>query len=195
MAELKFIFTGTPGAGKTTAITAISDVPPVSTDMETTDELHAIKEKTTVAMDFGQLTLADGERVFLYGTPGQERFRYMWEILVRGGLGLVLPIDNSRPDPIEDMTMYLGNFRDFIERTGAVIAVTRSDVKPEPRIEEFQDALTELGMVLPIMHADPRSRDDVLMLLDMLISVVELSQSEYDVDGTNNEQYDALQSL
>jgi signal recognition particle receptor subunit beta len=117
--------------------------------METTDELHDIKDKTTVAMDFGQLTLADGERVFLYGTPGQERFRYMWEILVRGGLGLVLLIDNSRPDPIEDMTMYLGNFRDFIEKTGAVIAITRFDLKPAPGIEEFQYALTELGTVLP----------------------------------------------
>lgn len=175
MSELKFIFTGTPGAGKTTAIAAISDRPPVSTDMLTTDELNDVKEHTTVAMDFGEFTLENGERVFLYGTPGQERFRHMWEILINGGLGLIVLVDNTRPDPCKDMEMYLENFRAFIEKTGAVIAVTRSDLSPEPEIDAFQDTLTHMGLVLPIMHADPRNKEDVLMLLDMLMSIVELN--------------------
>lgn len=194
MSEFKFIFTGTPGAGKTTAIAAISDVPPVSTDMDSTDELREIKDKTTVAMDFGELTLDGGEKVFLYGTPGQERFRHMWEILIRGGLGLVLLIDNSRPDPLDDLAMYLGNFREFIEATGAVIAITRSDLKATPDIGGYQEVLSDLGMVLPIIYADPRQRDDVLMLLDMLISIVELNQPVLDVNESEK-FYDALQSL
>lgn len=194
MSEYKFIFTGTPGAGKTTAIAAISDTPPVSTDMDSTDELRAVKDKTTVAMDFGELTLDGGEKVFLYGTPGQERFRHMWEILIRGGLGLILLIDNSRPDPLDDLSMYLGNFRDFIDSTGAVIAITRSDIKDTPDIGSYQEVLSDLGMVLPIIHADPRQREDVLMLLDMLISIVELNQPEFDVDESEK-FYDALQSL
>lgn len=192
--EFKFIFTGTPGAGKTTAIAAISDAPPVSTDMESTDELRAVKEKTTVAMDFGEFTLDSGEKVFLYGTPGQERFRHMWEILIRGGLGLVVLIDNARPDPLDDLAMYLGNFREFIESTGAVIAITRSDIKDNPGIGDYQDVLSDLGMVLPITYADPRQREDVLMLLDMLISIVELNQPEFDVNESEK-VYDALQSL
>ncbi|MDQ8037129.1 MAG: hypothetical protein REI12_06885 [Pedobacter sp.] len=194
MSEYKFIFTGTPGAGKTTAIAAISDTPPVSTDMDSTDELRAVKDKTTVAMDFGELTLEGGEKVFLYGTPGQERFRHMWEILIRGGLGLILLIDNSRPDPLDDLAMYLGNFREFIQSTGAVIAITRSDIKDTPDIGSYQEVLSELGMVLPIIHADPRQREDVLMLLDMLISIVELNQPEFDVHESEK-FYDALQSL
>lgn len=194
MSEYKFIFTGTPGAGKTTAIAAISDTPPVSTDMDSTDELRAVKDKTTVAMDFGELTLEGGEKVFLYGTPGQERFRHMWEILIRGGLGLILLIDNSRPDPLDDLAMYLGNFREFIQSTGAVIAITRSDIKDVPDIGGYQEVLSELGMVLPIIHADPRQREDVLMLLDMLISIVELNQPEFDVHESEK-FYDALQSL
>lgn len=193
MSELKFIFTGPPGAGKTTAITAISDMPPVSTDMDATDELRAVKDKTTVAMDFGQLTLSDGEKVFLYGTPGQERFRHMWEILIQGGLGLILLIDNTRDDPISDMVMYLANFRGFIESTGAVIAINRTDLRAEPTMNDFQEALSDLGMVLPIMYADPRSKDDVLVLLDMLMSIVELNPNNREDEG--NEYIDALQSL
>lgn len=195
MAELKFIFTGTPGAGKTTAISSLSDYPPVSTDMMTTDELHDIKAETTVAMDFGEFTLENGEKVFLYGTPGQERFRYMWEILVKGGLGLIVLIDNTRPDPRSDLKMYLENFREFIEQTGAVIAITRTDLSSEPSIEEYQETLSEMNFVLPIMQADPRHKDDVLMLLDMLMSVVELNQPTINIGDDNNEYHDALLSF
>lgn len=195
MSEYKFIFTGSAGAGKSTAIASISDVPPVSTDMESTDELRAIKDKTTVAMDFGELTLASGEKVFLYGTPGQERFRHMWEILTNGGLGLILLIDMTRPSPIDDMRMYLSNFRRFIDETGAVIALTRYEQISDPGIDQFQDALSEMGLVLPITQADPRRKDDVLLLLDMLISIVELNDQNSERDGSEHEYVDALVSL
>lgn len=194
MAELKFIFTGTPGAGKTTAITSISDYPPICTDMLTTDELQDIKEGTTVAMDFGEFTLDSGERIFLYGTPGQERFRHMWDILIKGGLGLIVLVDNTRPRPIDDLHIYLSNFKDFITETGAVIAVTRMDIQPEPSLEQYQDALTDWGLILPIMSADPRSKEDVMMLLDMLMAVVELNQPTINL-GNDHDYNDALFSL
>src|SRR5262245_30126910 len=81
--ELKIVFAGPMGAGKTTAICAISDVPPVSTEVRNTDQRVCAKEATTVALDFGQLRLEDGTVVMLYGTPGQERFSFMWDILCR----------------------------------------------------------------------------------------------------------------
>ena len=177
MPQLKFIFTGTPGAGKTTAIAAISDFPPVSTDAFVTDELIEVKEGTTVAMDFGELTLDSGERIGLYGTPGQERFRHMWEILINGGLGLIILVDNSRPDPIADLRMYLDNFKQFILDTGAVIGITRSDLNPKIGLQNYQDFLEKEGWVLPIFEADARSKDDVLLLLDMLMATVEMNNS------------------
>ncbi|PTQ87896.1 GTP-binding protein [Agitococcus lubricus] len=195
MGELKFIFTGTPGAGKTTAITSISDYPPICTDMLTTDELQDIKEGTTVAMDFGEFTLESGEKILLYGTPGQERFRHMWEILVTGGLGLIILVDNSRPNPLSDLTMYLTNFKDFIERAGAVVAITRWETHPDPSIDKFQDVLSDFGVVLPIMEADPRKKEDVLMLLDMLMAVVEMNQPNMNIGDDDNEYHDALLSL
>lgn len=177
MPQLKFIFTGTPGAGKTTAIAAISDYPPVSTDALVTDDLIEVKEGTTVAMDFGELTLDSGERIGLYGTPGQERFRHMWEILINGGLGLIILVDNSRPDPIADLKIYLDNFKQFILDTGAVIGITRSDLNPKIGLQNYQDFLEKEGWVLPIFEADARSKDDVLLLLDMLMATVEMNNS------------------
>lgn len=171
--EIKLIFTGSPGAGKSTAIQAISEIPPVSTDMFATDELAQTKSQTTVAMDFGELTLDDGQKLHLYGTPGQERFEFMWRILVQGGLGLVVLVDNTRPDPLGDLSMYLDNFTDFIDETGVVIGVTRTDLSESPSLDEYYDYLSERGIMFPVIEADVREREDVLMLLDALISTLE----------------------
>lgn len=189
MAQLKFIFTGTPGAGKTTAITAISDFPPVKTDMFATDELSDVKEETTVAMDFGELTLANGEKIGLYGTPGQERFRHMWEILTNGGLGLIILIDNSRPHPLDDLKVYLDSFRQFILSTGAVIGITRSDIGKDTTVEDYQKVLEKEGFILPILEADARSKSDVLMLLDMLMATVEMNNMD-NQDIYNEQHYE-----
>jgi hypothetical protein len=189
MAQLKFIFTGTPGAGKTTAITAISDFPPVKTDMFSTDELSDVKEETTVAMDFGELTLSNGEKIGLYGTPGQERFRHMWEILTNGGLGLIILIDNSRPHPLDDLKIYLDNFRQFILSTGAVIGITRSDIANDTTVEDYQKVLEREGFILPILEADARSKSDVLMLLDMLMATVEMNNMD-NQDIYNEQHYE-----
>jgi len=173
MSDLKFIFTGTPGVGKTTAIAMISEFEPVVTDVFTTDALAEEKEQTTVAMDFGEITLDDDEKIRLYGTPGQRRFKFMWEILVGGGLGLVILIDNSRADPLDDLNIYLENFSDFISKTGAVIGVTRMQNYPEPDLDQYYSFLEERGLDLPVLDIDVREKEDVIMLLDALMAVSE----------------------
>ena len=80
----KLLVSGPPGAGKTTAIYALSEIPPICTEVLATDELTLEKEETTVGMDYGQITLGEGEVIAVYGTPGQPRFSFMWQILLEG---------------------------------------------------------------------------------------------------------------
>ncbi len=175
MSESKLIFTGVPGAGKTIAIGAISDSPPIVTDASTADAIA--KAITTVSMDFGEITLDSDIKLHLYGMPGQERFRFIWEIIAKGGLGLIILIDHSRPNPIEDMDIYLDNFASFIEGTGAVIGITKMDITGEniPDLEQYYNHLEQRGISLPILSTDVRDRDDVIMLLDYLIAILEYS--------------------
>lgn len=142
-------------------------------DVSTTDELSTVKDATTVALDFGEITLEDGVKLHLYGTPGQERFRHMWDILAKGALGLVILCDNSRQDPLSDMDIYIENFSQLIEETGAVIGVNRLESPQSPSLEDYYDHLERSGLALPVMEADPRKRTDVLMMLDTLMTMVE----------------------
>jgi signal recognition particle receptor subunit beta len=174
--EYKILFTGTMGAGKTTAISAVSQTKVVSTDVANLDSASS-KATTTVGMDYGEVRLDDGSVLRLYGTPGQERFRFMWEILAQGALGLILLVDNSRPAPLEDMQMYLDNFKPLVERGSVVIGVGRTDTHPEPGIEAYQDYLAERELMLPVLSVDVRVREDVLMLFDVLLSILEVAEN------------------
>jgi signal recognition particle receptor subunit beta len=124
--EHKILFTGTMGAGKTTAIAAVSEIAPIRTEVRNSDASVA-KATTTVGLDYGELTLDNGEKLRLYGTPGQIRFDFMWRILARGALGLVILVDNSRPDPLADLDVYLDGFAELIEKTACVIGVGRTE--------------------------------------------------------------------
>ena len=104
MKNYKLIFTGPPGAGKTTAISVISDTPVITTEAKTSirDSHHPDKDSITVGLDYGSIKLSKEEKIHLYGTPGQERFDFMWKIIKEGGLGLILLIDNARSEPLEE---------------------------------------------------------------------------------------------
>lgn len=171
--EHKIIFTGPVGAGKTTAINTISDMQTVGTEASATDETALRKPNTTVAMDYGVLNLDGGGKVHLYGTPGQTRFDFMWEILARGGIGLVLLLDNRREDPLEDMRLYLEAFRDFLSDREVVIGVTGMDEKNRPGLYSYQSRLADLGMKPPLFEVDARRRDDVKMLLLALLAMLD----------------------
>ena len=169
----KFLFTGPPGVGKTTAIAAISDIEPVSTEMAASGELAERKETTTTALDFGEIRLADGEIIRLYGTPGQQRFEYMWRLLMDGAMGLIILLDNSRPEPLADLDMYVENFSDLIRSSGAAIGVTRTDDYPDPDISTYYQRLSQHDLMLPILDCDVRSSADMQLLMDVLISTLE----------------------
>jgi signal recognition particle receptor subunit beta len=165
----KLIVSGPVGAGKTTAIAAVSDIPPVVTDVRATDEIAQVKESTTVAMDYGVLNLDSGERVHLYGTPGQERFDFMWEILSEGAIGLVLLVTNTRPDPLQDLGFFLDAFGSLISSTRLAVGVTGMDVEREPALSEHRQVLLERGLRHPVSEVDARRRTDVAKLIQSLL--------------------------
>lgn len=169
MSAHKIIFTGPVGAGKTTSIAAISDVEPFVTEQIATDETKERKEHTTVAMDYGMLKLDNNERIHLYGTPGQERFNFMWDILTDSGIGLILLVDNKRPNPLDDLSFFLQSFKDFIKETAVVVGVTRMDIASNPTLEDYRRVMRELNMNVPIFEVDARERKDVVYLVQTLL--------------------------
>ena len=177
-AELKIVFTGPMGAGKTTAISAVSDIAPVSTEMRNHDQQSFAKQATTVALDLGQIGLADGTVVRLYGTPGQERFSFMWEIVGRGAMGVILLLDGSSPDALLDLRKYATIFRRIAPEQPFIIGIGRT----QPGAEELLDAgarvLESLQFSAPIFSVDVRQREDVLLLIETLLASLELREQD-----------------
>lgn len=171
MAEIKIVVTGAVGAGKTTAIQSISEIPVISTDVRASDEVREQKETTTVAMDYGELSLDDGSLLKIYGTPGQRRFSYMWEILAEGALGLVILVNNRRPDPVGDVAMYLENFDSHIRDSTVVIGVTHV-AEDEDDMHKYHHFMSEKGLAYPVFPIDARNRDDVRVMIEAMAAMM-----------------------
>jgi len=173
MSEIKLLFAGPMGAGKTTAIRAISEIEPISTEVENTDFTESDKAETTVAMDYGELTLDTGHKLRLYGSPGQRRFEFMWPLLAEGALGVVVLLDNSRPDPLADLDDFLTAFGSQIGTGRIVVAVGRLHSHPHPSLDDYLNAVASRGQFLPVIDADVRRRDDVIGVLDVLFEQIQ----------------------
>ena len=170
MREIKLIVTGSMGAGKTTVIAAISDIPPVRTDVPISGEgARGDKTTTTVALDYGALRLDKDRRLLIFGTPGQRRYDFMCKILARGALGVVILIDHACEDPVDDLRYYLDLFRDTIEDSTAVVGVTHTDEKPDAPLQPYYDLLSERDMPLPVFSIDARRHDHIIMMLEALL--------------------------
>ncbi|MCX7897819.1 MAG: serine/threonine-protein kinase [Rhodocyclaceae bacterium] len=169
--EHKILFVGPVGAGKTTAISVLSDKGCISTDQAASDMTKALKNKTTVAMDYGVMDLGDGERVHLYGAPGQERFDFMWEILQKGALGLVILIDNSRRAPLDDLAFYLRWFSDLLKKSKMVVGVNFMEKSAAPGLDDYARVIRECGFSAPpaVFEVDARNRRDMAMLIEALL--------------------------
>ena len=170
----KIIFTGPVGAGKTTAINALSDIPVVSTEKKATDETRLMKNNTTVAMDYGILRVPDGGVVHLYGTPGQDRFDFMWEVLTEGGLGLIIVINDNCASPLDDLEYYLEAFKDFIGKTALAVGINniRADIKAP--LARYHDFFGERNLTIPLFAIDARKKRDVQILTLALLNTLDV---------------------
>jgi signal recognition particle receptor subunit beta len=162
VASTKIVIAGGFGAGKTTFVGAVSEIMPLRTEAILTtasvgvDELEGTPDKktTTVAMDFGRITLADEDLVlYLFGTPGQRRFWFMWDDLVRGAIGAIILVDVRR---LQDSFAAV----DFFEAHGLpfLIAVNEFDGAPRYPMDEVRKALS-LPEAVPVISVDARQRD------------------------------------
>ncbi|MFD0885900.1 ATP/GTP-binding protein [Streptosporangium algeriense] len=169
---IKILVAGGFGAGKTTLVGAVSEIAPLSTEETLTnrgvgiDDLSGVESKrtTTVAMDFGRITIGDAYRLYLFGTPGQERFWFLWDELALGALGAVVIADTRR---LADCFPSL----DYFERrqTPFMVAVNCFDGARRYDLEEVRLGLT-LHEDIPIVMCDARRRESGK---EVLIALVE----------------------
>ncbi|WP_416968468.1 GTP-binding protein [Streptomyces sp. 4F14] len=167
----KIVIAGGFGVGKTTLVTAVSEITPLQTEAlmtqasAATDDLSATPQKltTTVAMDFGRLTLDDDLVLYLFGTPGQQRFWFMWDDLVRGAIGAVVLADTRR---LKDCFPAL----DYFESCGLpyVVAVNHFDGTERFEPDDVREALT-IPQDVPVVVMDARRR---IAVIDTLLSLV-----------------------
>jgi signal recognition particle receptor subunit beta len=171
---VKVVIAGGFGVGKTTLVGSISDIAPLTTEgsMTTmaseTDDRSEVQTKvnTTVAMDFGRVSIDEKLMLYLFGTPGQDRFGFMWDDLIVGALGAVVVLDSRR---LEDSYPAL----DYFEHRDVpfIVAVNRFEGTPMPDLDEIRDAM-DIAADIPIVVTDARSRDAVKQTLLALMSVV-----------------------
>jgi uncharacterized protein len=174
---VKMVITGAVAAGKTEFIRAVSEIDVISTERKATDETSLIKKETTVAMDFGRIQVADDLVLHLFGTPGQKRFDFMWEILSEGMLGLVVLVDSTRPDTFRE-TQRIIEFFTAYRKTPIVIACNKQDLSNHWSPEDIRYSLhlSDDVKVLPCIAKDKEQVKKVL--LELLYTI--LSEAEED---------------
>lgn len=179
--EFKIVFTGPMGAGKTTAIAAISEVAPVMTEVDNTDRMSHEKATTTVGFDFGRITLANGHVVRLYGTPGQARFRFMWDIIGRGAAGVIILLDAAQPGALVQMDLFVDVFLPLVPAGAIVIGVGRTEQPDALNSDAFAARLDARGILAPVLSIDARKPGDVLMLVQTLACILESNATTKDL--------------
>jgi signal recognition particle receptor subunit beta len=167
----KIVLSGPVGAGKSTAVRALSEGSALATDVTASSVPDGVKDLTTVALDHGTFNLDNGDRVYLFGTPGQDRFDYMWEILAEGATGLVLLTSNRSADPLSDLRSFLRAFAPLIDPVSTVVGVTHTDLSPRPSMEDYRRTLVELGLSgEQVWAVDARRSEDIRGLVMALVA-------------------------
>ncbi|OGO68813.1 MAG: GTP-binding protein [Chloroflexi bacterium RBG_19FT_COMBO_56_12] len=172
MQTVKMVVTGPFNSGKTEFIRSVSEIDVVSTERKISSEAERVKDQTTVAMDFGRITVDDSLVLYLFGTPGQRRFDFMWEILSEGMLGFIVMVDSTRPETFREARNILETFRAYAP-TPYVVTANKQDSKDAWDLDDMRIALRLDPKVkfLPCVATDKEAVKKVL--LELLYSILE----------------------
>lgn len=167
------VITGPFSSGKTEFISSISEIDVVRTERQiTSDAERTVKEATTVAMDFGRISVDDDLVLYLFGTPGQRRFDFMWEILADGMLGFVVMVDSTKPETFREAKSILETFKAYAP-TPYVVAANKQDLDDAWSTDDLRVALRIDPQVklLPCVANNKESVKSVL--LELLYAILE----------------------
>ncbi len=174
---VKVVVTGPFAAGKTTLIRTISEITVLSTERGITDSTRSRKAETTVAMDFGRITIDRDLVLYLFGTPGQDRFDFMWEILGEGMIGYLLLVDAEREDSVQEAASILGAFR-TMARVPYVVGLNRAAADDNALIDSVRTRL-EIPADVAILPCDATDKESVKnVLLALLYAVLDEVEAE-----------------
>jgi uncharacterized protein len=170
MEVMRLVITGCVGAGKTTFIRSISEIDVVDTDRKATDEVADLKQGTTVSMDFGKLTFSPEMALHIYGTPGQARFNFMWDILISKAHAYVLLVAAHRPSEFHQARRIL-NFMNQRMTIPMIIGVTHNDCEGAWTPENVALALGYLPDMVrpPIVQIDANEQESVAAAIMVLL--------------------------
>ncbi len=171
MQTVKMVVTGPFNAGKTQFIQSVSEINVVSTERKISSEAERVKETTTVAMDFGRITVDQDLVLYLFGTPGQKRFDFMWEILSEGMLGFVVMVDSTRPETFREARSILETFRAYAP-TPYVVVANKQDMTDAWDMEDIRLAL-RLASNVKLLPCVANQKETVkAVLLELLYTIL-----------------------
>jgi uncharacterized protein len=179
MEVLRLVVTGPVGAGKSTLIRSISEIDVVDTDRDATDETAQLKKKTTVALDFGRLKIGENMALHLYGTPGQARFDFMWDLLIRKAQAYVLLVPANRPQEFRNARV-ISNFMRQRTQAPSVIGLTHMDCPGAWTAENMAIALGYGKLTSkrpPILQVDPTDQFSVAEIIMKLVEQFAISRA------------------
>ena len=172
MQSVKVVVTGPFNAGKTTFIKSVSEITVLSTERQISDVAGEGSGETTVAMDFGRITVSDDVVLYLFGTPGQSRFSFMWETLSEGMLGFVLLVDATERATFADAKEMIGFFSEMSD-VPFVVAANKVEADDVDTIRTIRTDL-ELADSVPLLPVDARNKESVkAVLLGLLYEILE----------------------
>lgn len=166
--EHKIVVLGAMGSGKTTLVRSIADGAVVDTEVADSEGTCTGKHSTTVALDYADIALPNGDRLRLYGTPGQQRFSFVWPILLQGARGALVLVDARGPRPAAQLRYYLDTLREHAGALPAVVGVTHLDQASPACAARLGE-----GLAVPVLPLDARDCAQGAWLMDVLMGEIE----------------------